>query len=163
MPEFPFLVRLRLPAPHPSLEWIENRLALAGCTDALVGLGLPGRVALSFEREAESAGSALESALRDLQRALPKAELAEIEPDLAGLSDAAEIVGVTRQNLRKLMLAHPDTFPLPVHQGTTAIWHLSDLLDWLEEHQSYDVDPTLKAVSWAARRLNPSLPAAVSS
>ena len=163
MPEFPFLVRLRLPTPHPSLERIETRLARAGCTDALVGLGLPGRVALSFDREAESAEAALESALRDLKRALPGAELAEIEPDLAGLSDAAEHMGVTRQNLRKLMLAHPNSFPLPVHQGTTTIWHLSDLLDWLEEHQGYDVDPVLQAVSWAARRLNPSLRAAVRS
>jgi hypothetical protein len=160
MPDFPFLIRLRLPYPHPSLEWIEDRLALAGCTDALVGLGLPGRVALSFEREAESAKAAIESALRDLQGALPQAELAEIEPDLAGLSDAAEMVGVTRQNLRKLMLAYPDTFPLPVHQGSTAIWHVADLLDWLEEHQGYDVDPILKAVSKASRRLNPSLRAA---
>jgi hypothetical protein len=157
MPEYPFLVRLRLPAPHPPLEWIEDRLALAGCTDALVGLGLPGRVALSFERQAESAERAIASALHDLQQALPKAELAEIEPDLVGLSDAADMVGVTRQNLRKLMLGYPDTFPLPVHQGSTAIWHVADLLDWLEEHQGYDIDTTLKTVSKVARRLNPSL------
>lgn len=157
MPDFPFLVRLRLPSPHPPLEWIEDRLALAGCTDALVGLGLPGRVALSFEREAESADAAIESALSDLHGTLPKAELAEIEPDLVGLSDAADMVGVSRQNLRKLMLANPDTFPLPVHQGFTAIWHLADLLNWLEEHQGYDIDPIHKAVSEVARRLNPSL------
>jgi hypothetical protein len=163
MPEFPFPVRLRLPSPHPTLQWVEDRLARAGCTDALVGLGIPGRVTVSFDREAESAEAALESALRDLKRALPGADLAEIQPDLAGLPDAAEHVGVTRQNLRKLMLAHPDSFPLPVHQGTTAIWHLSDLLDWLEEHQGYDVDPILKAVSWEARRLNPSVRMAIPS
>ncbi|CFN55919.1 DNA-binding protein [Bordetella pertussis] len=30
----------------------------------------------------------------------------------------AQIVGVSRQNMRKLMLAHPATFPAPIHEGS---------------------------------------------
>jgi hypothetical protein len=40
----------------------------------------------------------------DVRAALPEAILIEAAPDYVGLSDVADSVGVTRQNLRKLML-----------------------------------------------------------
>ncbi|CAE6948371.1 DNA-binding protein [Ectopseudomonas oleovorans] len=52
-------------------------------------------------------------------------------PDLIGPTDVAEIVGVLRQNMRKLMLAYPSSFPIPVHEGSASIWHRADLLPWL--------------------------------
>jgi len=36
--------------------------------------------------------------------------------DLVGLTDVAEMAGVTRQNMRKLMLAHVESF-LPTGAG----------------------------------------------
>jgi hypothetical protein len=86
------------------------------CDDALVGIGQPGRLALSFTRAARSAESAMVSALSDIKKAVPAAKLVEVTPDFVGLTDVAELIGVTRQNMRKLMLANPDTFPAPIHE-----------------------------------------------
>ena len=60
----------------------------------------------------------------------------EVAPDLVGLTDVADIVGVSRQNMRKLMLAHPGSFPAPVHEGSASIWHLRTLA-WLQAKGSY--------------------------
>ncbi len=54
--------------------------------------GLPGRVALSFVREADSANAAMVSALADARRAMPSATLIEAVPDLVGLTDIADAV-----------------------------------------------------------------------
>ncbi|HEL3249920.1 TPA: DNA-binding protein, partial [Stenotrophomonas maltophilia] len=72
--EFNFTLKYRLPDMGDDIGDLEGRLAEAGCDDALVGLGLPGRLALAFCREADSAGAALRSALDDVQRAAPGAE-----------------------------------------------------------------------------------------
>ncbi len=72
---------------------------LAGCDDALVGVGQPGRIALDFTREARSASEAVLSAIKDVQRAIPGARLIEAGPDYVGLTEVAEMVGVTRQNI----------------------------------------------------------------
>ncbi len=49
----------------------------------------------------------------------------------------ADIIGVSRQNMRKLMLSHSLFFPQQVHNGKTALWHLADILEWLEQRGSY--------------------------
>ncbi len=111
--EFNFTLKYRLPDTGNEIGVLEQRLAEGGCDDALVGLGLPGRLALAFCREADSAGAALRSALDDVQRAVPGAELVEVSPDLVGLTDVADLLGMSRQNMRKLMLANPQSFPSP--------------------------------------------------
>ncbi|MGP9821200.1 helix-turn-helix transcriptional regulator [Salinarimonas sp. NSM] len=128
---FEFTLKYRLPAHETDLDALVERLGEAGCTDALVGTGTAGRLALAFTREAAGATEALRTALADVRRAVPDAVLIEAQPDLVGLADAAEVLGMTRQNLRKLMLSHAD-FPLPVHEGTSSLWHLADLLGWFE-------------------------------
>ncbi|MDN5871104.1 MAG: hypothetical protein L0H73_10365 [Nitrococcus sp.] len=80
-----------------------------------------------------------------MRRAVPTARLVEAAPDFVGLTDVAEIVGVSRQNMRKLMLAHPDSFPAPVHEGSASIWHLVDVLEWLQDRGSYAL---AQAVPW---------------
>ena len=45
------------------------------------------------------------SALADASRAVPSAALIEAVPDLVGLTDIADAVGMSRQNVRKLVLA----------------------------------------------------------
>jgi len=42
--------------------------------------------------------------------ALPPTTLIEVTPNLAGLTDVVDIVGVSRKNMRRLMLAHPGSF-----------------------------------------------------
>ncbi|MEX2530800.1 MAG: DNA-binding protein [Gemmatimonadota bacterium] len=151
--EHTFLLRYRLPEDMATEEVVE-RLGAAGCDDALVGTGVPGRMALDFSREAESAGAALLSAMRDIREALPEARLVEAEPDLVGLTEAAWRVGVSRQNLHKMMKRHPGTFPSPVHAGSMAIWHLSDLLGWLKVHQGYELPAGLEELADAAKQVN---------
>lgn len=129
--EYTFGLKYQLATHDRDPEALVERLADAGCEDALVGIGQPGRLALEFTREADSAEVAMRSALKDVRRAVPSAHLIEATPDLVGLTDVAEFVGVSRQNMRKLMLAHSGTFPPPVHEGSTAIWHLADVLEWL--------------------------------
>src|SRR5471030_1701492 len=103
--EYIFTLKYQLPEAAVRDDIVE-RLGAAGCDDALIGVGLPGRIALEFSREAGSAKAALFSALEDVKRAVPGAKLVEAAPDFVGLTDVADLVGMSRQNIRKLMVNH---------------------------------------------------------
>src|SRR5882757_1581296 len=118
--EYEFELRFKLPADDADASELVERLGEAGCGDAVVGIGQPGRIALRFTREAESAKRALISALEDVKKAIPAATLIEAGPDFVGLTDVADMLGMSRQNIRKLMLTHAASFPAPVHEGSTA-------------------------------------------
>jgi hypothetical protein len=152
--EYTFTLKYQLAEGPHDLDILMERLGAAGCEDALVGMGQSGRVALEFTREAPSAQAAFVSALADVRQALPDARLIEAVPDYVGLTDAAEVIGVTRQNMRKLMIAHAKHFPAPVHCGTTAIWHLVDILRWLEARGSYQLRAGLVEVAATAMQVN---------
>src|SRR5690606_20804655 len=109
--------------------------------------------ALEFTREAVDASSAIRSALADVRQAVPSARLVEVTPDLVGLTDAAQVVGVSRQNMRKLMLAHSANFPPPVHEGTASLWHLADLLVWLKA-KGYRYPTGLLELAVVTRQVN---------
>jgi predicted DNA-binding transcriptional regulator AlpA len=152
--EYTFTLKYQLSEEDSDHDEIVERLGAAGCDDALVGVGQPGRIALEFTREAETAEVALVSALVDVKRAIPSARLIEAAPDFVGLTDAADVVGVSRQNMRKLMVNYPMNFPPPVHEGSTAVWHLADLLAWLQAKGGYDVDRSTADVAAAAMQIN---------
>ncbi|NID05777.1 DNA-binding protein [Luteibacter jiangsuensis] len=152
--EYTFILKYQLADDDRDPDALVERLGEAGCDDALVGIGQPGRLALEFTREAADAGEAMRSALADVRRAAPSARLIEVAPDLVGLTDVAEIVGVSRQNMRKLMLAHPGSFPAPVHEGSASIWHLADVLVWLQARGSYSLAQTMLEVARVALQVN---------
>lgn len=152
--EYTFLLKYQLSERDNDPDALVERLGEAGCDDALVGVGQPGRLALEFTREAESAQAAMRSALADVKRAIPSARLIEAAPDFVGLTDVAAIIGVTRQNMRKLMLAHRGTFPAPVHEGSASIWHLADVLTWLQDRGSYALGQDLLEVAEVALQVN---------
>lgn len=135
-------------------EALEARLFDNGCDDALLGVGQKGRLTLSFTRGAESAGQAVDSAISDVRRAVPQARLIEAAPDLVGVSDIADFFDCSRQNMRKLMQTHVDTFPLPLHEGRSSLWHLVDVLDWFAQRQGRNVDSMLREVARASMRVN---------
>lgn len=137
--EYTFTLRYQLPPDAVVPDALVERLGEAGCDDAVVGIGQPGRLALEFTREAEGAEAAIVRAHEDVRRAVRSARLIEAGPDLVGLTDVARLVGVTRQNMRKLMLAHGHTFPPAVHTGSVSIWHLADVLEWLQGRGGYAV------------------------
>jgi predicted DNA-binding transcriptional regulator AlpA len=78
----------------------------------------------------------------------------EVTPDFVGLTDVAELVGVTRQNMRKLMLSHPTTFPAPIHEGSASVWHLAHVLRWLAERGDYEIERPLIDIASMAMQVN---------
>lgn len=152
--EYTFTLKYQLAADGRDPDALVERLGEAGCDDALVGIGQPGRLALEFTREAADADAAVHSALADVRRAVPSARLIEVAPDLVGLTDVAEIIGVSRQNMRKLMLAHPGSFPAPVHEGSASIWHLADVLTWLQVKGGYALTGDMLEVARVAMQVN---------
>lgn len=152
--EYTFTLKYQLSAADCDADDLVERLGAAGCDDALIGIGQPGRIALEFTREAADADAALVSALREVKAAIPTAKLIEAAPDFVGLTDVAKMVGVSRQNMRKLRITHPTTFPAPVHENSAATWHLVDLLEWLQGQGGYTMEPTMVEVSRTARQIN---------
>lgn len=152
--EYTFTLKYQLADDDRDADALVERLGEAGRDDAMVGTGQPGRLALEFTREAADADEAVRSALANVRRAVPSARLIEVAPDLVGLTDVAEIVGVSRQNMRKLMLAHPGSFPAPVHEGSGSIWHLADVLTWLQAKGSYSLTKDILDVARVALQVN---------
>ena len=66
----------------------------------------------------------------------------------------AELVGVTRQNMRKLMMSHARTFPAPIHEGSVSLWHLAPVLEWLGAQAGYEIERALIEISRMAMRIN---------
>jgi len=80
-----FTLKYDLGDQHCDPDALVERLGAAGCTDALVGTGQPGYLALEFTREAESVESAVRAALADVEAAIPSATLVNISPGVSGL------------------------------------------------------------------------------
>lgn len=154
MREYDFILKFRLPETDSDPEQFVDALAEAGCDDATIGIGQRGRIALNFTREARSALDAIRSAVRDVKRAIPGVQVVEASPDFVGLSDVADLVGCTRQNIRKLMVTNSATFPIAVHEGTQSLWHLRPVLDWFAETQKRPIDRALIEVSEVTMKVN---------
>lgn len=154
MSTYEFTLKFAVPVrpDHPD-DWVE-RLAEAGCDDALVGTGMAGRLALEFDREAENAEVALQSAIADVHRAVPEARLIEAGPDFVGLTEMADLLGISRQAMRKTVERYIDSFPLPVHEGNPSLWHLQDALEWLQRVQGRETEETLEEIARSAYALN---------
>lgn len=155
--EYVFTLKFQLTDAAADLDELAERLGQGGCDDALLGLGQPGRFALEFTRAGDDARAALVSALADVKAAVPEARLVEAAPDFVGLTDVADALGVSRQYMRKLMVTHAHAFPVPVHEGTTTVWHLADILAWLRGRGEQRPDGALTQlieVAEAARQLN---------
>lgn len=152
--DYEFTLKFKLAVDDTDIDELIERLADAGCDDAAVGTGQPGRIALNFTRDSASAEQAILGALTDVKKAVPQATLLEVTPDFVGLTDVAELVCVSRQNMRKLMLAHPLSFPAPLHEGSAALWHLAPVLQWLKARDGYRIEQPLLDVAATAMQIN---------
>lgn len=92
--------------------------------------------------------------MHGVRNAIPGAELVEASPDFVGLTDVADLIGCSRQNIRKLMITHSATFPAAVHEGSQAFWHLRPVLLWFAETQKRGTDRALFEVSEVTMSLN---------
>ncbi len=152
MNEYEFELTFKLPQgddPDKYFSALEK-----SCSDAMVGTGQAGYMAFDFTRESSSAYDAIVSAVADVKKTIPKASLVEASPDFVGLTDVADLLGFSRQYMRKLMLKSGTTFPSPVHEGKPSIWHLSNILVWLKENNKYAVADTLVDVAHINKKFN---------
>jgi hypothetical protein len=154
MNQYDFTLKFRLADPEESAEKYTSALEKNGCDDALVGIGKLGRISLNFTREATSAFEAITSAIRDVRKSIPDALLIEATPDLVGITDIADIYGVSRQYVRKVIFAQAVSFPEPVYEGKPSLWHLADVLGWITIHDPKKSDRELLEVSQLNMQIN---------
>lgn len=160
---YEFVLRFQLPHANPPQDPSVYLDALyeGGCDDALIGVGRPGYIALDITREAESAESAVASAIADVMNVIPGAELIEVCPDLVNLSDLADLVGCTRQNMRKYasgeIRALTAPFPPAHHAGQPPVWRLCQVGPWLNQHTTLTVADEILAVATVAAHKNVEL------
>lgn len=159
MTAYEFTLRFRYTDPSVSVDERLERLFEAGCDDALPGVGRSDSIALAFGRTAVSAREAVLSAIADVMRALPDAELLGASPDLVGLTDAAKMMGFSRQNMRKVLMGASGSAPASVHEGAPSLWHLADLLSWLAG-EGYEVDWDLVEIAAVTMQVNLAVQAA---
>jgi predicted DNA-binding transcriptional regulator AlpA len=157
MHNYEFMLSFTLPDRDDKPERYLDALYEAGCDDASVGVGRQGMIGLDFTRHAESAETALGSAIRDVCQAIPGATLVQAGPDLVGLTDMAAIFGFSRQNMRKYatgQAAAREAFPPPTVLGDPSLWHLAEIAAWLRQNTDIRPSADLCAVAKAAARLN---------
>ena len=154
MKEYEFTLKFALGSDNVDIDDSLELLAGCGCDDAIVGIGQKGRLALSFLREADSANDAVLGGITDVRCALPQADLLEASPDLVGLTDVADLLGVSRQNVRKLVFGSDAPAPQPIYEGRPTIWHLAKVLRWLVQEKDYGVDAELLALAETTMQVN---------
>jgi hypothetical protein len=154
MQEYSFTLKFNFNDAQTDPNSYVEELYAGGCDDALIGIGKQGSIALDFIREAPSAFEAISGAMANVKKVIPTAILIEAAPDFVGLTDIAEIIGCTRQNVRNIILTNQPRSPLPVYEGTPSIWHLSEVLTWLKEDKTYIIDESLLEVSGINMNLN---------
>ena len=156
MKEFEFTLKFILSDSSVDPDVFIENLAAAGCDDAIIGIGRHGRIAFNFCREGESAKETMLSAIMDVKSVILDAKLIEASPDMVGVSEAAELLGCSRQNLRNLMLSHHETFPAPSHESKQlTVYRLSDVLHWFQYTQiGYNINPRTLEIAEASKEVN---------
>lgn len=157
MNSYNFVLNFTLPHREDDPEQYLDVLFEAGCDDATLGVGKRGIIGLDFTRRAPDAETALHSAIKDVEKAIPGAVLFQVGPDLVSISDMAEIFGFSRQNMWKYAFnssSGRDAFPAPVVLSETNLWHLAETILWLKSNTNVPLDPRVIDVSKAAVRAN---------
>jgi len=155
MREFDFELIFKLPDSADNPEKYIDRLFESGCDDATISTGKLGMISLSFSRESKSASEAIESAINDVQRAIPNASLVEASPDIVSMTDISSILGHSRQYTRKLFDSSL-SIPSPIHIGSPSIWHLVEVLNWLKSNGKKEerINETLLEISATTKEVN---------
>ena len=106
------------------------------CDDATISTR-GSTVILEFDREAETFGEAVRSAIEDVEATALTVERLEAD-ELVTLSDIAERIGRTVESVRQHvqgLRGHGD-FPAPAARAgqRVQLWHWSDVADWAQSH-----------------------------
>jgi hypothetical protein len=154
MQEYEFTLKFKLPDSNTDSEIYIDQLYESGCDDALIGIGKKGYLALDFIRESSSAYEAMSSAIKDVRKVIPQANIVEASPDFVGVTDLAHLLGCTRQNVQKLISKDNSQCPPAVYGGAQSIWHLAELLTWLVEDKNFSINESLLEVARTTMNLN---------
>ena len=154
MREYEFTLKFKLQSSNIDPDIYVEQLYESGCDDAVIGTGNKGYIGLNFIRESSSAYEAISSAIRDVKKAIPEAIMIEAGPDLVGVTDIANLLECTRQNMQKLIAKNNYNCPPAIYGGAQSIWHLTDLLDWLIDNKKYSVSESLVEVAKVTMSLN---------
>ncbi len=92
--------------------------------------------------------------MQEFRDAIPGEELVEASPDFVGVTDVADLIGCSRQSIRKLMVTCADSFPAAVPEGSQSLWHLRPVLLWFARTQQRAIDRGLIDVSGVTMSLN---------
>ena len=73
--QYEFTLRFKLSGQEGDADQVVEKLGEGGCTDALVGTGVPGQIAMAFTRCAGTEFEAIQGAIDDVLKALPGSAL----------------------------------------------------------------------------------------
>lgn len=125
---------------------LEDALFTAGCDDALVCY-YGKSVYLEFDREASSLDLAIETAITDIESATIPMQVESVDSMLVGLSDIAELTGLTRQAVALLKdgARGKGNFPAPVQRlsGNSPLWNWARVAEWLKDNNRLGHAPEL--------------------
>lgn len=153
MQEYEFTLKFKLPDSNTDPEIYINELYESGCDDALIGIGKKGYLGFNFIRESSSALEAISSAIKNVLNVVPQADIVEASPDFVGVTDIANLLGCSRQNVSKL-LKNDSQCPPAVYEGAQSIWHLVEFLDWLVKYKNCQVEESLIETARTTMNLN---------
>lgn len=138
-------------------EGLEDALFAVGCDDALVCY-YSKSVYLEFDREASSLDLAIETAITAIESAHIPMRVASVDSTLVGLSDIAELAGLTRQAVALLKdgARGKGGFPAPVQRlnGNSPLWDWANVAQWLEHNNRLTHDPELSKNAKTLRKWN---------
>ena len=133
-PKQTYTFTLLLHGADPLREDNIGALEKAGCADAL--FGRRGTVFYAnFDREADSFGEAVLSAIEDVERAVPGLKVTRVEPEeLVSAAQIAVRTKRTRESIRLLIEGKrgPGSFPTPALwlSSSRKLWRWTDVADW---------------------------------
>jgi hypothetical protein len=84
MSEYKFTLTFSLPSEEDEPASYLDALYESDCDDAIVGIGSSGSIALEFVREGKTVNSVVNSAIKDVKAAIPKADLIDTKSGLIG-------------------------------------------------------------------------------
>ncbi|MGL5697868.1 MAG: DNA-binding protein [Kluyvera sp.] len=159
MPLFNFTLTLSGVTRHtPQLE---ESLYAAHCDDALICF-YGTAVYLDFDRDGVTLEQAILSAIQDIESAPSlNARVESVDSTLVGLSDIAELSGVSRQaiSLLKDGARGAGQFPGPIQRvkGSSPLWRWKTIVDWLVAEGRIDRQSPLVAHAQTLDSLNLAL------